>query len=419
MPAILLPYRDCRTPSDAFDTSPYHSRRASRLSVQLVRGHIRDPIQCLQRLKNLAFKRHSQVAEPNGRRLVNSINSSFYNSFIDQGPTGRDSPRFERTTLARHEAIQQHNIIEFRQRFLALPREIRNQIYDDLLTAYSGHQSQASHYHYPTGQFVYTHNGGDFQGGTVILHSKNPQPDHLNYIREGDHLWQELFDRWLSQTDCETSQVLDLNLPEFTNASDESLHCFYPVSPKYSASVASTEPESCFLKGMELIAHRRIHSCTLDLSLYGIDFDFAQAAQDPYYSSLYTIISQITRYLTSTLETNDLRIRLTLWPGEYMEHNDRGWYPFFESDADIEGLWSLLKPLKSIPGIQSIQATRLSGTALWSKFPNSLYPENPPLVVVERAGVSIDGWLDWDKGWQTDWQGFEDLICRSWLDDVE
>jgi hypothetical protein len=413
MPATLLPCRDCSSPSGASNTSRSHSRRASRLSVQLLKDHIRDPLQSLQKFKNLALKRHSQVAESSERDFVNFPNTSFYNSLADPGLTGRDSPRFERKTPTRYEAIQQHNVIEFRQRFLALPQYIRNQIYDEVLMHRLGHHSHASHYHYPTGRFVYTHNGGGFPGGTLVLQSETPQPNHLQYIREGDHLWQELFDRWLSGADCETSQVLDFNPLEFTYASRDSINSLYPVSPGFSTSIAFTKSEACSIKGMELITHRFIRSCTLNISFHGIDFDFAQAAQDPYSSSLYTSISQITRYLTSILETVDLRFVLALWPGKYMEYSDHGWCPFFESEADVEGLWSLLKPLKSIPGIQSIQVKRLNSTILWSRQPNSLYPEDPPLVVVERAGVSINGWLDWDKGWLAGWQGFEDLLTSA------
>jgi hypothetical protein len=409
MPAILLPHRDNTAPSDESDTSPSHSRRASRLSVQLVRERIRDPIQSLQKLKYKALKRHSQNIDPSVRGFAHYPNSSFRNSLVSLGPGGRNSPRFERKTPGRVHAIQQHRTIEFRQRFLALPVEIRSQIYHEVITGRQGHQSQVSHYQSQTQRFVYTVRRHDLSGSTLVLYSDHPRPDHLHYIREGDHMWQELMDRWLTEAECESSQLFDLGMTGLSDESHENLHSLFPKSTRQSSLGFAARPGTYSLKGLDPIVHRWIRACKLNLNFYGVDFNFSQAAQDAYKSPLYTTLSQIASYLTSVLNTSDLRIKINMWPGEYMESSDHGWDPFFESDADIEGMWSLMKPLKSIPGIQSIRAKRLRGTALWSRHPNSLYPANPPLVVIERAGVSIDGWLDWDEGWRSNW-GFGDLL---------
>jgi hypothetical protein len=323
------------------------------------------------------------------------------------GAGGEDIPRFERKTPARLEAIQQHTTIVFRQRFLALPGEIRNQIYDEVIAGHQERQSQHSLYHLQTGRFMYTEHHSDQSSNTLFLSSDQQQPDHLHYIREGDHMWQELMDRWLIEVDCQSSQAFDLGVDGFPEESRESTNSLYPVSPRNSSLHIAAISRACSLRGLNIIAHRWIRTFQLTLNFYGIDFDFSQTAQDPYTSPLYTTVSQIARYLTAILKTSDVRIKINLWPGEYMEHGDHGWEPFFASEADVEGLWALLRPLKSIPGIQSIRAKRLRGSALWSRQPNSLYPENPPLVIVERAD---DGWLDWDRGWSRNW-GFGDFVC--------
>jgi hypothetical protein len=339
---------------------------------------------------------------------VNYPNSPFCRSFVDIGSDGRDSPRFERKTPTRYDALQQHKAIEFRQRFLALPCEIRIQIYREIVFNHPDHQSQVSHYHFSTGTYVYTQiDGGMRPDGTLIFRSEYPQPDHLHYIRKGGPMWQELFDVWLAHAECELSHVFDLNFNNYAKTHLESVNGLYLGSPHHSTLSLTAHPHPLLARQLRSIARCSIRTCKLNLALYGVDFDFVHAAKSLYTSPLYTTVSQTAHSLMQILKTSNLRIEISFWPGKYMEYSDHGWSPYFESDADVEGLWTLLKPFKEVPGIQSVRANRLRGSTLWSRHPNSLYPENPPLVVVEQAGVSVDGWLGLDKGDRTDLVGAE------------
>jgi hypothetical protein len=405
MPAILLPYRSCRTP-DGYSIQS----RGSRLSIQLarasiVRDHLRDPLQLLQRLKNKVLKRQSinSQSTAGGVASYSYANSSLCPSLADITTGGSESPRFERPTLSREDAIQQHKIIEFRQRFLALPGELRNQIYDEVISINANDQSHIRQFRPATGLFLYTESEHETSGPTVHIRSKLPQPQNLQFVREQDHIWEELMDRWMVHAEVELSRAIDIGGDDNSCGNYESLNCLHQ-SPLGSIVPRPRKARDLFPQGkLDFYKYRWISSCTISLSIYNVNFNFADGPMQPHCARLHTAIREFSGNLNRTVRTTNLRINVSLWPGEYLDKSYRGWAPFFENDADVEGLWTLLRPLKSVAGVQSVRVKRLRGNALWSTQPNSLYPESPPLVVVEKSGLSIDGWLGWDRGWGTGW----------------
>jgi len=294
------------------------------------------------------------------------------------------------------DAIHRHKAIEFRQRFLALPGEIRNQIYDEVISAHQGKRPQIPEFHSPSDPFLYTGTIDGASGWTINLRSVHPRPGYLQYVRDGDHIWRELLDRWLAGAECELFQSIDIGYNKATNKSCESMN----VLPRASLSMfdhhVSEGSELFPWDRLDFFADRWVGTCTLTLAIFSVDLNFAQAARQVKSSPLFKTINHLAFSLRHALQTEDLRIKIDLWPGEYMDTGFHGWHALFECDADIEGMWTLLAALKSLPGIQSIGVRRLRGNALWSKKPNSLYPGNYPLVVLESSCVSMDRWLNLD-----------------------
>lgn len=70
--------------------------------------------------------------------------------------------------------------------------------------------------------------------------------------------------------------------------------------------------------------------------------------------------------------------------------SSHGYDKYFTTWEEIDGLWLLLAPLKSIPGMQSIIVRRLGACVRWGRKGSSLFPTGYGLSVVEDEGFPGD-----------------------------
>lgn len=105
-------------------------------------------------------------------------------------------------------------------------------------------------------------------------------------------------------------------------------------------------------------------------------------------------LAKAVRFIASSLsQLSNLRsisLNLTLYPGPIGDTTFHGYDKYFATWEEIDGLWSILAPLKRVEGMDSILVKRLGSCVRWGRRGSSLFPEGKGLSVVENEACLSD-----------------------------
>jgi hypothetical protein len=254
-----------------------------------------------------------------------------------QKPRSLDQIRKPRSQSSTWEKTRADRL--FQKRFLNLPGEVRNQIYDELLVDQGLTLETPLYRSYTNGN---THHGGAQFRGTVRLPVTHKQ--NLCFIRQNDPIWNELFDRWCAQVRFYLFEASEVHLPSHRLI-------FRRRRNKQTSILLSryldTDASQVFGSSSSWFAGMR--TCTLSLSFFNIAALLESGSRGRH--ALRAEMVEVARVLRTAMKINCLHINVRLWPRKYKDQSWKLW----PSMTNGEGVIGCLQPLEEIAGIERIR----------------------------------------------------------------
>ncbi|KAF2432870.1 hypothetical protein EJ08DRAFT_694912 [Tothia fuscella] len=224
----------------------------------------------------------------------------------------------------------------FQRRFLGLPGEVRNLIYDELLE-YTGGVSQETPLFrsYISGKT--NHGGAQFCDALrlPVAHRQN-----LTFVRHNDPIWNELFDRWCAQVRFHLFEAFEVHLkPSFVSRNRRKAQCNLARYLDTDASQVFGSSSSWFF-GMR--------TCSLYLSLFNIAALLHSGSRGM--SALKAEVIEIVRVLKFATKLANLHISIRLWPSKYRDQSWKSWPPSACGKAVLDAF----QPLQYVQGVERI-----------------------------------------------------------------
>jgi hypothetical protein len=254
-----------------------------------------------------------------------------------QKPRSLDQIRKPRAQSAAWEKTRDDRL--FQKRFLTLPGEVRNQIYDELLVDQGITLETPLFRSYVNGN---THHGGAQFRGAVRLPVTHRQ--NLTFIRQNDPIWNELFDRWCAQVRFYLFEAFEVHLP------GSSLSVLQRNSSKKRSVLLSRylNTDACQVFGSSSSWFAGMRTCTLSLSMFNIAALLELGSKG--LQALREEMMEVARVLRTALKMRSLHINVRLWPRKYKDQSWKDW----PSMTNGEGVIKSLQPLQGIDGIERI-----------------------------------------------------------------
>jgi hypothetical protein len=263
-----------------------------------------------------------------------------FGTFINhQKPRSLEQIRRPRTQSSAWEKTRDDRL--FQKRFLALPGEVRNQIYDELLIDQVVKLETPLFRSYTNGN---THHGGAQFRGAVRLPVSSRQ--NLRFVRQNDPIWNELFDRWCAQVRFYLFEAFELHLPA------SQLNLLRRVN-RTSVSLSrylDTDASQVFGSSSSWFAGMR--TCTLSLSLFNIAALLDSGSRGIH--ALRAEMLEVARVMKTAVKINNLHINIRLWPRKYKDQSNGEGVKLWPSMTSGEGVIKCLQPLQEIAGIERI-----------------------------------------------------------------
>jgi hypothetical protein len=264
----------------------------------------------------------------------------FSNLAKHQKPRSLDQVRRPRTQSSAWEKTRDDRL--FQKRFLTLPGEVRNQIYDELLVDQVVKLEIPLFRSYINGN---THHGGAQFRGAVRLPVTSRQS--LNFIRQNDPIWNELFDRWCAQVSFYLFEAFELHPPSSRlNLRRHSGKKSHVLLRRY----LDTDASQVFGSSSSWFAGMR--TCTLSLSLFNIAALLDSGSRGIY--ALRAEMVEVARVLRTSAKLNSLHINIRLWPRKYKDQSNGEGVKLWPSMTSGEGVIKCLQPLQEVAGIERI-----------------------------------------------------------------
>jgi len=232
---------------------------------------------------------------------------------------------------------------DFKKRFLALPGEIRNQIYDELFTL--DHESRRRPLFRANFMGKASHGGATFLGPYRL--PETPWSS-LRLIGHEGALWDELFDRWCSQVSFNIVEAWPCTI---STDMDKSWYSFRKKRPQASSSnlvrYINSDASQMFETSALWFRHMRV--CTLRLHLFEIDALLCAGTRGK--ETLRASMAEVAALLHGATMLKNLTIDILLWPSKYSRVKE---WNMWSKDHPAKDLPRCFKPLESIPGVQRI-----------------------------------------------------------------
>jgi hypothetical protein len=231
----------------------------------------------------------------------------------------------------------------FCERFLQLPGEVRNQIYDELLQR----RPQGSFGHIPLFRTInvtkQSHSGAAFAGHAWL--PINPFTS-LRYIGRNSQIWDEIFSRWTSCIRFTITEAFEIN----NRPSSFKNRILFRQQPSQNLSFARyLDPDVSRVFENSNSWFPVMRSCTLNLHILGISAPGLD--EEEISDRILSHIKEISNILEQAKELSDIDIKVCFWPGAYCERASWVGHKF---RINPNSLWYGVKPLKELKGIRSI-----------------------------------------------------------------
>jgi hypothetical protein len=411
-----------------------------------------------------------------------SANSQFVGDLLHGGKT---VPRFQKRMPTMRTAVRKYESVIFRQRFMALPEEVRNQVYDYVIagdTEDGGELSENCRCRFvDCSRGVISHDigdGVDFEFlddvGTiessyelhtdsvnqipVLLQSRpysasslsslsshtscsspstcystrrfsnirpsmpsNELPEirrqyssqernliqvyHVNgipttwprYVRRGDEIWKELISRWIRYDNAKVHFEDHLHMFEVHASQNDD-----PSAVKRSELEPDVLPPLFAHVSQDSLLNTTIlqqtHSLHLALTIHEMPLVFSsphRTRTDSLFSihetegenhPLIDAVHHITSSLKQMTNLTCITLTLNLYPGPLGDKSFHRYKKYFTTLEEVNALWYMLAPLKSVDGIETIVVKRLGSCVRWGRRRSSLFPEREGVSVIENEG---------------------------------
>jgi hypothetical protein len=227
----------------------------------------------------------------------------------------------------------------FERQFLALPGEVRNQIYDELLT--SGLPFKETPLFRSNFRDKTCHGGAVFVGSARL--PETPWKA-LRFIGQKGPISDELFDRWCSQVRFNLVEAFEVY--PVKRWSRLRFHFKGGGTSRLSRYINSDDSR-VFKSSTSWFLHMR--ACTLKIHLFTIDSLLKAGAKGR--DALHSCMVKVANTMQHAAMLTNLHIDVYLWPGRYSDAKE---WDSWSQDHTAEGVVSCITPLMRICGVELI-----------------------------------------------------------------
>jgi hypothetical protein len=269
-------------------------------------------------------KIHKDQDQKHWAPTLNNKRTSEQSEGLDSSPVGQDA--------------------NFCDRFLHLPGEVRNVIYDELLKRPQSTAFDQT----PLFRSIYVdkrgHAGATFSGPAWL--PINPFTS-LRYIGRNSQIWDEIFSRWTSSIHFTLIEAFELSSTELPSIKDRLL--FRGTAAQGLAFGRYIQPEASRVFDHSNPWFPLMRSCTLKLHVFGLESPKFKG--EDLQLRLQTCTEQVAHVLKQAEEMLDLAIDVFFWPGNYLE---KPTWMHRKYRPSISAIWKAMSPLKRVESIKRL-----------------------------------------------------------------